>query len=257
MSGALQNVIQDYEGFSKAVSLRLMSLEGNLAKRYKNAQKCIALVDGVRKSVPSFDKDSQIEKAFEEEFGVDMSTFKKMFPTYDDFLFHKLTGKNFSFSGNVEMNNVRKRYEMSNAARSVTLAEETEAVPRERQLVIKKLDDLKRYFSGPLDIINERMQLIDSDEPIRLKKVSDRLGRMRMTPVELAEFDDALDDYTKMLLREMVEKKSPKDSYGYESYREKERARREYSRKEAEKYRKMYERGATAAARVFLVTARV
>ena len=31
MSGALQNVIQDYEGFSKAVSLRMLSLEGNVA----------------------------------------------------------------------------------------------------------------------------------------------------------------------------------------------------------------------------------
>lgn len=244
LSGALQNVIQDYEGFSKAVSLRMLALEGNLAKRYKKAQESIALVDGVRKAVPSFDKDAQIEQAFKREYGMDMASFKRMFPTYDDFLFHKLTGKNFSFSGNVEMENVRKRYDMSNAARSVTLAEETELVPRERQVVINKLDDLKRFFTGPLDVINEAMHNVHSDKPIRLKKVQERLDRARLTPVELAEFDDALDEYTKMLLKEMINgRKEPKDPYGYESYSEKERERREFIKREADKYRREYENG--------------
>lgn len=243
MSGALQNVIQDYEGFSKAVSLRMLSLEGRLAKRYKKAQECIALVDGVRKGVPDFDKDAQIEKAFKREYGVDIETFKKMYPTYDDFLFHKLTGKNYSFSGNVEMDNVRKRYDMSNAARSLTLAEETEYVPRERQIVIKELDDLRKYFTGPLDLINDAVRDVHSDEPIKLKKVNGRLDRARLTPVELAEFDDALDSYTKMLLKEMIDgKKEPKDPYGYEMYSEKERAWRDFLRKSAKEYKEKYEK---------------
>lgn len=242
MSGALQNVIQDYEGFSKAVSLRMLSLEGKLAKRYKKAQEAIALVDGVRKAVPSFDKDAQIEKAFKREYGVDIETFKRMYPTYDDFLFHKLTGKNFSFSGNVEMDNVRKRYDMSNAARSLTLAEETESVPRERQMVINELDDLRRYFTGPLDVINDAIRDVHSDEPIKLKKVQGRLNRARLTPVELAEFDDALDSYTKMLLREMVHgKKEPKDPYGYEQYKAMNRLWWDSIKESADEYRRKYE----------------
>ena len=235
MAGALQNVIQEYEGFSKAVSLRMLSLEGKLAKNYKKAQECIALLDGVRKITPSFDSDRQIEKAFEREYGVDIETFRKMYPTFDDFLIHKLTGNNFSFSGNVEMNNVRRRYNMSDPERSGTLAEQTESVPRDRQTIVKKLDDLKRYFTGPLDVINESIHNVESDEPLKLKKVTGRLKRTRLTPVELAEFDDALDSYTKMLLREMVHgKKSPKDPYGYEEYKAKVKARKEKIKKELE-----------------------
>lgn len=233
MSGALQNVIQDYEGFSKAVSLRMLSLEGKLAKRYRKAQECIALVDGVRKNTPSFDKNKRIEKAFKREFGIDMETFKEMYPTYDDYLLHKLTGKNFSFSGNVEMDNVRKRYDMSNRERNLTLAKNTELVPRERQVVVESLDDLKRFFTGPLDVINDAVRNIHSDDPIRLRKDEERLGRLRSIPVEFAEFDESLDSYTKMLLREMVYgREKPKDPYGYEEYKAKVKARKEKIRRE-------------------------
>lgn len=240
MAGALQNVIQDYEGFSKAVSLHMLSLEGRLANKYKKAQECIALLDGMS---PSFDKNADIARAFRREYGMNIATFKKKYPTYDDYLFHKLTNRNLSFSGNVEMNNVRKRYDMSNAARSVTLAEETEYAPRKKQMVIKNLDDLKKYFKGPLDIINNAILDVHSDKPLKLKKLEGRLNRARLTPVELAEFDDALDSYTKFLLREMVEgKKPPKDPYGYEEYREKANARSRYIKEQADKYRKEYEK---------------
>lgn len=221
MAAALQNVIQEYEGFSKAVSLRLLSLEGRLAKKYKNAQKCIALVDGVRRELPSFDENSQIERAFEREFGMDIQTFKRMYPTYDDYLFHKLTGKNFSFSGNVEMENVRKRYKMNEKARNSTLAEETESVPRDRQVVVKRLEDLEKYFTGPLDVINRYVHDIHSDEPMKVRSLGGRFDKTKVMPAEFAEFDSELDSYTKYLLRNMVKERSETgDSYGYRMYKD-------------------------------------
>lgn len=242
MSGVLQNVVQDYEGFSKAVSLRMLALEGKLANRYKMAQKSIALLDGVRRTSPDFDKDAQIERAFEREFGMDISAFKKMFPTYDDYLLYKLTGKNYSFSGDVEVNNVRKRYGYSNGMRRMSMAKDSESVPRSRQLVIENLDDLKKYFTGPLDVINDAMKKLHSDKPLKLKKVEERLDRARLTPVELAEFDASLDDYTKSLLREMIHgKRKPKDPYGYEKYKERMQEWHDHIRKKANEYREKYE----------------
>ena len=37
-------------------------------------------------------------------------------------------------------------------------------------------------------------------------------------------------------------KKEPKDPYGYESYSEKERARRQFMKEEADEYRRKYEK---------------
>ncbi|MBO7229836.1 MAG: hypothetical protein J6V20_00275 [Bacteroidaceae bacterium] len=217
LSSALQNLIQDYEGFGKGISLRLMSLEGRLANSYKEAQKSIALLDGVRKANPSFDNGEQIERAFYRQYGMDMDEFKRMFPTYDDYLFYKLTGKNYSFSGNVEANNVRKRFFMDDKTRRNVLAETTEAVPRSRQIVINELSDLEKYFNGPLDVINKYVRERYSDKPVNLHLLEQRLNNANLSPYELAELEKSLDRYTKALLRDMLNGKK-EDKYGYEEF---------------------------------------
>ena len=197
------------------------ALEERLTKRYKRAQEYISLLNDVRKAMPAFDNNAQIERAFRREFGMDMHSFKRMFPTYDDFLLHKLRG-----GGNVQ---------------SADGAERADAT-YEQPSVIKELDDLKRYFTGPIDVINGAINDASSNEPVKLKKVSEQLGNAKLTPYELAKLEKALEDYTKMLLENALGKrKADLDSYGYESYKEKERARREFYRKEAEEYRRKYE----------------
>lgn len=237
LSSALQNLIQDYEGFGKSVSLRLMSLEGKLANNYKEAQKSIALLEAARKVNPDFDNSSQIEHAFERQYGMGIDEFKRMFPTYDDYLFYKLTGKNYSFSGNVEANNVRKRFSMDDNARRRGLAETTEDVPRSRQIVINKLSDLEKYFTGPLDVINKYIGERNSDSPIDLNELENKRNNRKPTPFELAEFDNSLDRYTKTLLREMLNGKK-EDPYGVEDFFEKYGKLSEQLEKIDEKYRK-------------------
>ena len=221
LSGALQNLVQDYEGFGKGVSLRLLSLEGKLANNYKEAQNAITMVDGVRQKYPLFDKDSRIERAFRRQYGMDMAEFKKKFPTYDDYLFYKLTGDNYSFSGNVEANNVRKRFKMNDDDRRNIPAETTEAVPRSRQVTINKLSDLEKYFTGPLDVINGYIRDKYSDEPVGLKRLKERLNKAKLSPFEMEEIDNRLDRYTKSLLRDKIKGKK-EDTYGYDEYLEKQ-----------------------------------
>lgn len=195
------------------------ALEERLSKRYKRAQEYISLLNDVRKAAPGFDSDAHIEKAFRREFGMDMQSFRRLFPTYDDFLLHKLTGSNVP-SGGMDRNGAAD----------------------EQPSVIKELDDLKKYFTGPLDVINGAMDAAASKEPAKLEKVSEHLDKAKLTPYELAKLENALEEYTKMLLEDALGKrKAAIDSYGYESYKEKERARKEFYRKEAEEYRKKYE----------------
>lgn len=196
------------------------SLEDRLSKRYKRAQEYIALVDEVRKSVPLFDNDAQISRAFKREFGVDMKSFKMRYPTYDDFLLHKLTGKNYPH----------------------VVRREPEDVPQEGRTAIKELDDLKKYFTGPLDVINGAMENAPFKEPDNLKKNSGRSDKPKLTPFEIAKLKKAIKEFKDELLEEEIRKmRLSTDPYGYEEYREKERERREYIKKEADEYRKEYE----------------
>lgn len=208
-----------------AVSHYMLELENRLSKRYKTAQKYIAFLDEVHKKAPFFDNDAQIERVFEREYGVDMSTFKRMFPTYDDFLFYKLTG-------NKGTDNASK---LSDSEHIPADSKERVRIPNSRYTVINSMGDLNKYFTGPLDIIENAV--MDSDTPLKQNKSENS----RLTPGELAELDNALDGYTKMLLRGMINGKKSNDPYGYESYSAKERARREFMKKEADEYRKKYE----------------
>lgn len=210
----------DDEEYNKAeeYGIGYKSLEERLSKRYKRAQEYIALVEDVRKSVPLFDKDAKIENAFRREFGMDMENFKTMFPSFDDFLLHKLTGKNMPFSDKVA----------------------DEQIPNEQQGAINGLDDLKRYLRGPLDVINDVINGAYSDEPVKLKKVSESLNGIKLTPAELKEFDNALDEYTKILLKGVINNRNKQKDPYLESHIERERERREFYKKEAEEYKKKY-----------------
>ena len=211
---------RDENGERDEYARSFMSLEERLQKRYKRAQEYIDLVDDVRKSVPLFDNDEHIAKAFKREFGVDMKSFRSMYPTYDDFLLHKLTGKRYPHVVNVE------KEELSN----------------KQQPAIKELDDLKKYFTGPLDVINRVRNGNSSKEPVKSPKIPEHSGKPKLTPYEIIKLQNAIKDFRKTLLEDAVrEKKMESDPYGYEAYREKERERREFIKKEADEYRRKYE----------------
>ena len=195
------------------------ALEERMSKRYKRALEYISLLNDVRKAAPGFDKDARIEKAFRREFGMDMQSFRRMFPTYDDFLLHKLTSGNSPFGGVVR-----------------------DDATDEQPSAIKELDDLKKYFTGPLDVINGAMDAAASKEPATLEKVSGHINRANLTSYEIIKLKNELEEYTKLLIEEALgRRKATVDPYGYESYKENEHARKEFFKKEAEEYRRKYE----------------
>lgn len=164
-SGTIQNMIQEYEGFGKSVSLRLASVERELEEKYRDAQSYLRMLSQNDRSADDSDMKKLVRALFKVQFGHKPELFKERFPTYDDYLFYKLTGKNRSFSGNVEAENVRARFPMTNSGRRLSMAMDTEAVPRKKQIVFEKLADLEPYFTGPLDIINKKLRRYHSDNP--------------------------------------------------------------------------------------------
>lgn len=146
ISHVLQEVVQDYEGFNKAVSMNLLGINSRLGRKYNEAQTVIRALDNARLSVPDFDRNGEIDKAFEKEYGFTPDEFRKRFPTLDEYTIYGLTGSRMPFS--------------DNAVPSALSGEKTNSGS-----VIKDLGDLMKYFNGPLDIVYQKLQQIYPDDP--------------------------------------------------------------------------------------------
>jgi hypothetical protein len=233
MTGLLQNVIQDYEGFSKAVSMNLMGINTRVGKQYASAMNVIKGLEDARNEIPSFDEQKRIDEAFKNEYGFTPEEFKRRFPSLDEYLIYKLTGKNFAFSGDVEMRNAMGRHKGNFPAMDDSFFSETEDMPRSKQVPVMKVADLKRFFNGPLDIIYQRLKRQNSDAPLEIMYTGKRPRRTDFLPSEEDSWNP--DEFlSKVVLRVLHPQK---EDFGYREY--KKRKLQEY--KEMQEKRKMEE----------------
>ena len=171
MAGAIQNIIQDYENFSKAVPYSYVVDGGDRYKKeYLDAKNAVSQVRKLRGLIPDFDSKSDMERIFLEKYGAGIDDFDNLFPTYDEFLLYKQNNFFPAFSGNVEVENVKRRFGMKPYERMYTPASATEPYPRRKQMVIRNIDDINKYFSGPLDIIKNTLDLYMADTPFKTDK---------------------------------------------------------------------------------------
>ena len=208
MAGALQNVIQDYEDFSRAVSLHLIGVESSILNEYEKITGTIDIVKSLSENYPNYNLGKVIDEYLKNEYGMTPEEFSKNFPTLDDFYTYKLSKMNVYPSGDVEMNNVKKRFDMSPFERRIILAKETEGYEREKQIPIRRLDDMQKLFSGPLDIINRKLKLLHSDIPLEIYLNSkDGMPYMKFDPKDFYRVKD---------LKELFYKS---DDFGWEKYK--------------------------------------
>lgn len=166
MAGVLQNLIQDYEGFSRAMSLRQLAAETAAAKEYEKIVGGIEIAYGVAKDIPGYDRNMVIGDYLKKNYGMTPEEFNRYFPTLDDFLMYKLDGPTFRQGSDIETENVKARFGMTPFERSIILAEETEGYPRYEQMSTARLDKMRRMFSGPLDIVNGKLKLVRPELPL-------------------------------------------------------------------------------------------
>ncbi len=146
LTNVLQDVVRDYEGFNKAVSMNLFGINSRLGRKYNEAQQVIKALENARVSTPDFDRNGDIDRAFAREYGYTPNEFKKRFPTLDEYTLYKLTGNRVPFNDDV--------------LPPVTVEEKTHSGS-----VITDLGDLMKFFNGPLDVVYRKLQQIHSDEP--------------------------------------------------------------------------------------------
>ena len=212
LPAAMQDVVRDYEGFGKAVSRNVLGINSRLGQKYSEAQKVIESIDNARRANPDFDRNRDIDKAFEREYGFSPAEFTKRFPSLDDYMIYRLTGRNVAFSDDAE---VRKA--IGGGA--------DEASPS-GAAAVKTLDDLKRYFNGPLDIIYQKLRQVQSDDPVQFEEIRERVRNAGLSPDERSSFERELEEYAKEALRRMRQDGARKDDFGYDEFRRREAEKR-------------------------------
>ena len=108
------------------------ALSSRLELKYNEAMRMVKALENARTATPDFDKDGVLDQAFAADFQFTPDVFKKRFPSFDEYLIHKLSGNSIV------------------PYRPVSL----DKAPA------KQVGDLKRYFTGPLDIIRNMLQQV-------------------------------------------------------------------------------------------------
>ena len=209
LNSAMQDVVRDYESFGKAVSNNVFGINSRLGQKYSEAQKVIESIENARRANPDFDANRDIDKAFAREYGFSPAEFAKRFPSLDDYMIYRLTGKDVAFSDDAE---VRKA--MGGGAAD-------EASPA-GQSAVKTLDDLKGYFNGPLDIIYRKLRQMQSDDPLQFEQIRERVRGAGLSPDERSRFEHEMEEYAKEALQRMRQDGARKADFGYEEYRKRE-----------------------------------
>ena len=207
MSGLLQQIIQDYEGFSRAVSLNQYGLNSRIAKQYKDAIRTISRFEEMEKENPGFDKNESIDEGFREAYGMSMNEFKEKYPSLDEYMIYRLTGRNIAFSGDVEVRNVMRRKDFNEFQGRMLPAEATEDMPRDQQKLIMNMTDLRKYFVGPLDILTDFVEEANSKNLSSSGRESASLRRSRLDFVQPTMFDKVFENYSRRQQEERLKRK--------------------------------------------------
>lgn len=130
----LQRAVQFEENFSRNQSLegvlpRMGRLYKKIAEEAKEAQ--ASEYDGRYSSKKSHE---QRVAEFVEKYKFSPEDFLRLYPSANDFILRELMQRRATQAGEVEVNNVVKRKNMTPAERAASLALETEGVPRNEQL---------------------------------------------------------------------------------------------------------------------------
>lgn len=215
VTGALQNLIQDYEGFSKAVSMNLMWLNSEMKKRYDEIMKDADAIKTIKTLSSNTAEHLIYENTFYDKYGFMPDEFIQKFPSFDEYMIYRLTGKNFSFSGDAEMRNVMRRsMEDENTLRGIP-AELTEDVSRDVQIPIRSISELREYFKGPLDIVFEKLKEMHSDDPIPVDPNFKYPVRSRINPFDRSDYEVEFDNYLRRKIMEYNQRQKEWRNKGY------------------------------------------
>ncbi len=179
---AISDAVDSYAGRSAAVERNSRNIRENIKREYDAIGKDLKFIESMKARQWRDSNESRLSGSFKEKYGISPDEFKDMFPTVDEYLLYRLSGKRLLPTG-VEPG------------------------------AVNKLSGLKKNFNGPLDILTG-YNASQHDAGVDLSRVAERLDDARLTSEERAELEDALEAYAMQMLYRM----KPGNSVGQGTY---------------------------------------
>ena len=179
---AISDAVDSYAGRSAAVERNSRNIHENIKREYDAIGKDLKFIESMKARQWRDGNESRLSGSFKEKYGISPDEFKDMFPTVDEYLLYRLSGKRLLPTG----------LEPS---------------------AVNKLSGLKKNFNGPLDILIG-YNASQHDSGVDLSRVAERLNDARLTSEERAELEDALEAYAMQMLYRM----KPGNSVGQGTY---------------------------------------
>ena len=179
---AISDAVDSYAGRSAAVERNSRNIRENIKREYDAIGKDLKFIESMKARQWRDGNESRLSGSFKEKYGILPDEFKDMFPTVDEYLLYRLSGKRLRPTG-VEPG------------------------------AVNKLSGLKKNFNGPLDILTG-YNASQHDSGVDLSRIAENLNDARLTSEERAELEDALEAYAMQMLYRM----KPGNSVGQGTY---------------------------------------
>ncbi len=197
----LQQMIQHYEGFENSYSLYKANVEDAYYDEYENATFLIRMYNNAGSGPDEKLLIKEVENIFHDLYGMSINKFCELFPTLDEYMLAKMNNnKPLSMSGNVELRNVLKRHNMSEMDRIIFSPVLTEDYPRKSQVTLKKLGQMKKLLTGPIDMIYDNVMANQIPRPMRFRKTAKKMNELNLTPLERKILESQYDRLTSRLM---------------------------------------------------------
>ena len=179
---AISDAVDSYAGRSAAVERNSRNIRENIKREYDAIGKDLKFIESMKARQWRDGNELRLSGSFKEKYGISPDEFKDMFPTVDEYLLYRLSGKRLLPTG-VEPG------------------------------AVNKLSGLKKNFNGPLDILTG-YNASQHDSGVDLSRIAENLNDARLTSEERAELEDALEAYAMQMLYRM----KPGNSVGQGTY---------------------------------------
>ena len=160
---SLQQMIQHYEGFSRAISLYKADTENRFAEEFSQALREIEVIAQLKKKERNPSLREALVNEFRKKYNTTPDDFRHNYPSLNEYIVWRIyKGKN-SLAGNMELNNVQKRSTLPPEIRAAFPGSITAAFDNEDVVPLKSVKELKKHLQGPLDIIYRNLEKMYPD----------------------------------------------------------------------------------------------
>lgn len=179
---SLQQMIQHYEGFSRAISLYKADTENRFAEEYNLAMKEIEAIAQLKKKERNPLLREALVSEFRKKYNTTPDDFHQAYPSLNEYIVGRIyNGKN-TLAGNMELNNVLKRSKLTPEIRAAFPGSLTAGFDNENVVPLKSVKELKKHLQGPLDIIYKNLEKMYPDNAFDKNIKGVALGSEQQNP---------------------------------------------------------------------------